>query len=94
VQILSTISYFKTFNGKEIKLPNELSKDLLYFVGVVVGDGSLPIKYNDQKQRNYVVSIEKANKKFISSILRPLFEEIFEINWSLITRKVKKKRKT
>jgi len=94
VQILSVINYFKTFNGKEIKLPNELSKDLLYFVGVIVGDGSLPIKHNGQKQRNYVVSIEKANRKFISSLLQPLVKEIFDINWSLITRKVEKKKKT
>lgn len=58
IQILSVINYFKTFNGKEIKLPNELSKDLLYFVGVI------------------------------------LVKEIFDINWSLITREVKKKKKT
>ena len=93
-QIISVISYFKTFNGKEINLPNELSKDLSYFVGVITGDGSLPIKHNGQKQRNYVVSIEKANRKFISSFLRPLVKEIFDIKWSLITRKVKKKKKT
>jgi len=94
VQILSVINYFKTFNGKEIKLPNELSKDLLYFVGVIAGDGSLPIKHNGQKQRNYVVSIEKANREFIASIFQSLVKEIFDINWSLITRKVKKKKKT
>ena len=68
---------------KRINLPNELTDELLYFVGVVVGDGSLPLKYDKRGYRKYVVVIEKANRRFIYNILKPLAEKLFERKWSI-----------
>lgn len=81
-ELIESINTIRTFNGREIYLPKKLFPDLLYFLGVVAGDGSLPIKHNGEGQRNYVVSIEKANRYFILIILKPLAEGLFKIKWS------------
>jgi len=79
--------YIKTFCGRDVYLPAKLSSDLLYFLGVVAGDGSLPFKFNDRGKRMYIIEIEKANKDFILGILKPLAEKLFKIEWSYLTRK-------
>lgn len=81
------VASVKTFCGREIFLPSELSPELLYFLGVIAGDGTLPIKFNDRGKRMYVVVVEKANKDFILKVLRPLAESLFKIKWSCSNRK-------
>lgn len=71
---------------KMVQMPNELNPELLYFLGVIVGDGSLPIKHNGDKKRSFVITIEKANEKFIVSVLKPLAERLFGVKWSITTR--------
>ena len=71
---------------KRIQFPNEINPELLYFVGVIVGDGSLPIKHNGDNKRSFVITIEKANEKFIVSVLKPLAERLFGVKWSITTR--------
>jgi len=87
VEAIDSVEYFKTFVGRKIKLPTKVTPELLYFLGVVAGDGSLPIKYNDKGVRNYAISIDKANGYFVRRILKPLAEKLFDIQWSCLSRK-------
>lgn len=88
IRIIKSVLYFESFNSGKIYLPKRLSPDLLYFVGVVVGDGSLPIKMSGNI-RKHVVSIEKKNEIFMNDILRPLVESKFQTKWTLSERKRK-----
>jgi len=90
---LSDHELIRTFCGREISLPTRLSAELLYFLGVVAGDGSLPFKFNDKGKRMYIIEIEKANKNFILGILKPLAERLFKIKWSCLTRKRKNRER-
>ncbi len=71
---------------KKVQIPDKLNPELLYFVGVIVGDGSIPVKHNGDGKRSFVITIEKANKEFIVSVLKPIAERLFGTEWSITTR--------
>ena len=73
---------FEKFNCRgsfETKLPKKFSPDLFYLVGLILGDGSLAIKFNGDGDRQYEVYIEKVNYKFLRNEVYTLFKKFFQI---------------
>lgn len=83
-QIIPRMEYFYSSRNSEVstKLPCRLSDDLLYLVGVIAGDGSLPRK-RKRTRWEYPIVIEKANEVYVRDIYVPLFEKIFDIKLRL-----------
>jgi len=94
VKIIDSIKSFKTFKKEEVRIPHKITSDLLYFIGVIVGDGTLPIKYNSERYRQYEIKIEKSNEFYLKQILKPLAENLFGIKWSFIFKKRRNRNKT
>ncbi len=61
------------------KLPLRPTKDMLYLVGIIMGDGCLPERHNGDGGKQYEVYIEKANKNFIYFTVKPLIIRLFGI---------------
>ncbi len=85
IDVIDNIEFFESFNGGRVYLPKKISPDLLYFVGVVAGDGSLPVKAG-KGPRKHVVVIEKKNEKFIKNVLVPMTTKLFGSKWTLSKR--------
>ncbi len=72
---LENMHFFKSTMSKTmVRLPNKITNDLVYIIGVIIGDGSLP-KYS--KRKIYHVYICGTNKKYlikISSLMKKLFK--------------------
>ncbi|HLC39521.1 MAG TPA: hypothetical protein VJJ76_01420 [archaeon] len=79
-------------NCKHVFLPRQITSDLLYFVGVLVGDGSLPKRFDKRGYRKYAIVIEKANEKYVKNVLKPLAEKLFKRAWSLYEIKRKNRQ--
>src|SRR3989338_1524536 len=79
VLFLDSFEHFTCRGSFKTKIPNKPSKDLFYLSGVIMGDGSLPIKHNGSRGKQYEIVVEKANKEFINKTVRSLFWEIFEL---------------
>lgn len=77
-----------------INLPKICNKDLAYFCGLIIGDGSLPIAYskkpNGNLQRRYIIHFTCNSLDFINNIYIPLFKKLFKITPRLIVVNTKK----
>lgn len=85
---LQHLKKVKVKGGNSVYLPFHFTKDLLYIIGIVTGDGSLPIKYNGNGKRNYKISIQMKNYPFLYYIAS-LFKRVFKINPSFSIRRKK-----
>jgi len=83
---LREIKKIKIKGGNSVFLPFQLTEDLLYIVGVVAGDGSLPVKYNGSGYRNYKISIQMKNYVYLRYIAS-LFKKVFNINPNFTVQK-------
>lgn len=83
-QIIPKMEYFYSSRNSEVstRLPCQLSDDLIYLVGAIAGDGSLPRK-RKRDRWEYPVVIEKANEVYIQDFYVPLFEKIFDVELRL-----------
>lgn len=71
---------FSVARGKKITLPKELTPNLAYFVGYIIGDGCLvDIKKFKKRTGNYkyVIEIASDTKAFAENILNRLCEGLF-----------------
>ncbi|MDO8625726.1 MAG: hypothetical protein Q7R47_06595 [Candidatus Diapherotrites archaeon] len=72
--------YISTTTAPPIGLPRELSPDLVYLIGLILGDGSLPVKYLAKQQNNmFSVLIISKDQDFLQQKILPLFQQLFEI---------------
>lgn len=78
-RILETLSYFRSTTTKEtVKLPIYLSNDLLYIIGVIIGDGSL---FNPKTKKTYTIHICGTNKRYIKNTITPLMKSLFDLEY-------------
>jgi hypothetical protein len=80
--ILRNMKYLRSSTSSKITyLPTSLSDDLLYIVGVIIGDGSLPWRVSKGK-RTYPIYICGTNKLFICNTVSRLMKNIFGIEFA------------
>lgn len=65
---------------KGLKLPNTISPELAYIVGVLAGDGNIFVRKDKHDYRIKCVGNPKDEKEFYRNILAPLFKKVFNIN--------------
>jgi len=84
-RILDNMKIFKSIMSKlKVKLPNKVTKDLLYITGVIIGDGSLS-RYTTRK--TYSVYICGTNEDYIRNIIRFKMKKVFNLNSSSRSKK-------
>jgi DNA replicative helicase MCM subunit Mcm2 (Cdc46/Mcm family) len=84
-KVAKDIKRFSLYRGRSIKLPVYINKDLLYFAGLISGDGDLSNSGNTISIRLSNNSKEIQNK-FIS-----LSKKLFNVKTNLSSRKTKKR---
>ncbi|MDD5417222.1 MAG: hypothetical protein PHU12_04595, partial [Candidatus Aenigmarchaeota archaeon] len=79
-KLLETFVYFRSTTTKEsVKLPVCIDNDLLYIVGVIIGDGSL---FNPKTKKTYPIHICGTNEKYIKNAIKPLMKSLFDLDYS------------
>lgn len=72
------------------------NKDLAYFCGLIVGDGSLPKGFsrrsNGKIQKRYEISFVSISLDFIMNVYKPLFERLFGLEPYIVRWKDKHKK--
>jgi len=76
-EILENVEYVSSTTGDITKIPKGIDKDLAYLTGLILGDGSLPIKH-ESGGRNHRLIITSGDKKLIEKVAL-LIERIFEV---------------
>ena len=80
-EIMERVEYVSSTTGDIVRIPNELSPDTLYLTGLILGDGSLPVKYRKNEENfEYEVLITSGGTYFLEETIIPIFKEIFEVN--------------
>ena len=75
VQILRSIDSLQVASGSnKVKVQTELTDELAYFLGIIIGDGSLP---NDGRMR--FIHLRKGNKEFVTRIYPELVARLFGV---------------
>ena len=71
-----------------IKKPKRNNKDLAYFCGLILGDGSLPDAYSKRPsgkyQKRYIIHFASEYLYFIKDVYKPLFIKLFGIKPRII----------
>ena len=65
---------------KNLILPNKLSTELAYIVGVLAGDGNIFVRISKHDYRIKCVGNPKDEKEFYDNILGPLFKKVFNLD--------------
>jgi len=60
-----------------VKIPNTLTTDLAYFLGIITGDGSLPNVKDKKGDRIYEIKLEEARPEFFERLYCPLILKLF-----------------
>lgn len=68
---------------KGLKLPNTISPDLAYIVGVLAGDGNIFVRKDKHDYRIKCVGNPKDEIDFYKEIIAPLFSKVFNIELDL-----------
>jgi len=78
----------------KISVPKSWNKDLAYFFGLLIGDGSLPlsksIRPNGQYQKRYCIYFICNSRKFLDEVYLPIFKLLFELTPHITQVKGKK----
>ena len=94
-KIINSIEYLNTNSRHKIVLPKRPSPDLFYFIGVIIGDGSMPVsirKYNGK--RRWKIAIEMTAIDYVKTVLIPLIKSLFNIKPRVYKRKREGKKET
>jgi hypothetical protein len=94
-KIINSIEYLNTNSRHKIILPKRAVPNLFYFIGVIIGDGSMPIsirKYN--WKRRWKISIEMTAINYVKTVLIPLINSLFNVKPRVYKRKRKGKKET
>lgn len=79
-EIIDKVEYVSSTTGEVVRIPNELTPDILYLAGLVLGDGSLPIKFRRHENNfEYEVLITSRERQFLEKEIIPLFKTIFGV---------------
>lgn len=77
----------------KISLP-KINKDLAYFCGLILGNGSLPNAYskrpNGKLQKRYIISFFCTSNEFLKEVYQPLFFKLFHISPKIYFQKKSK----
>jgi len=68
---------------KGLKLPNAISPELAYIVGVLAGDGNIFVRKDKHDYRIKCVGNPLDEVKFYKDILAPLFKKVFNVQLDL-----------
>ena len=93
-KIINSIDYLNTNSHHKIILPKRPVPDLFYFIGVIIGDGSMPVsirKYNGK--RRWKIVIEMTAIDYVKTVLIPLIKSLFNIKPRVYKRKREAKKK-
>lgn len=82
-QILFIPELSKKDKIKGLIIPNNVTHDLAYLVGVLAGDGSISIRPNKHDYRIKCVGDVKHEKAFYHEVINPIFNKLFNINLDL-----------
>lgn len=87
--VLEKITRLRVCSGTSeiVWVPTNLCDDLLYFVGVIAGDGCL-------SSDTYRIRLEKTNEGYMRGVFKPLMERLFKIHVNLGKRERKGKKPT
>jgi len=89
-RILGCMETFRAVMSKlEVRLPNEISYDLLYIIGVIIGDGSLP---KNTTKKVYPVYICGTNEEYVKGSIKPLMKTLFGLDSKVKGKKRDNKR--
>lgn len=79
-EISKEIEYVCTTTKEVARIPKELTPDILYLTGLILGDGCLPITHrkNDENLQ-YKFSLCSGDELFLKQQIKPMFEKIFEV---------------
>jgi len=73
-ELLKEIDYLQVASGSnKVRIPIKLTDELAYFLGIIIGDGSLP------NGRMREICIRKGNKEFMEEIYPQLVARLFDI---------------
>lgn len=78
--LLFKIQLSKKDKIKSLVLPRYLSEDLSYIVGVLAGDGNIFCRKDKYDYRIKCVGNPLDEKEYYSSILKPLFKRVFNLD--------------
>lgn len=93
--LVQNMNLFCSSRGsRKVRLPSNTSPDLLYFIGVISGDGSLPRAHKGPDRWEYPIEIEKANRVFLEEVYIPLTKKLFNLSLSLKSRKRANRQRT
>lgn len=93
--LVQNMNLFCSSRGsRKVRLPSNISPDLLYFIGVISGDGSLPRAHKGPDRWEYPIEIEKANRAFLEEVYIPLMKKLFNLSISLKSRKRANRQRT
>lgn len=74
----------------KVKIPR-ISKDLAYFCGLILGDGSLPYAHskrpNGKLHKRHIINFFSTSIKFLKNIYQPLFVKLFDIKPKIYIQK-------
>lgn len=61
---------------KKVTLPEVVTEDLSYYIGMILGDGSLPVF---SQKGHYPIQIGSVNKEYLRDVVLPLNAKLFDI---------------
>lgn len=75
------IHYVCSTTQESAYLPHEFTPDLLYWIGLIMGDGCVTFTHKDKgkRQLEYRIDLVSGNKQFLDETYRPVFKKIFRI---------------
>jgi len=80
-ELAEQIDYVSSTTQEVIRIPKELSPDLLYLTGILMGDGCFSVKkYGRDGNNAFVVILTSSQKEFLQDKVSPIFFKLFEIN--------------
>jgi len=78
-KICNNLKYVSSSTKEPIRMPTELSADLIYLTGLILGDGSMPRTKIKGNNYDYKLQIISKHKKFLTKQIVPLFKKNFGI---------------
>ncbi|UCG95498.1 MAG: hypothetical protein JSV92_00385 [archaeon] len=75
----NVLGFSSNSSKKIVKIPLIVTPDLLYLMGVLIGDGCVPNSRSTKGSKIYRLSIEKGNEYFIKEVWDKMFFRFFNV---------------
>jgi len=74
--------YFSIAKGKKVKLPKQMTINLAYLIGYIIGDGCLSGN-NLVRRSQFRIRIASDTKQFLKQAIDPIFNKLFSIRGNI-----------